>query len=136
MEIDRSLVGRTSDPEVCEVERGAIRRFAEAIGDTEPLHLRGEIAPPSFPTTFRGGLPGLEFDKKRILHAGEEYRHRRPLRAGDVLHVSRRVEDVFVKQGSLGAMTFIVLAAEGRDPFGELVYESRQTIIYRQEAGA
>ncbi len=132
--VDRSLIGRRSEVEVHEVERGAIRRFAAAIGDEAPLHRQGEIAPPTFPTTMRGEIPGLELDKKRILHAGEEYRYRRPLRAGDVLRVVRRVEDVYEKRGSLGPMTFIVLAAEGRDPSGEIVYESRTTIIYRQEA--
>lgn len=131
MEIDQSLVGRSYGPERHEVERGAIRRFAEAIGDREPLHLQGEIAPPTFPTTFRGGVPGLALDKKRILHAGEEYRYRRPIRAGDVLLVVRRVADIYEKRGSLGPMTFIVTAAEGRDTQGELVYESRTTIIYR-----
>ncbi len=131
MEIDRAIVGRTSEPERHEVERGAIRRFARAIGDQEPRHLEGEIAPPTFPTTLRGGVAGLALDKRRILHAGEEYRYRRPIRAGDVLWVVRRVEDVYEKRGSLGPMTFIVTAGEGRDTQGELVYESRSTIIYR-----
>src|SRR5262245_1989166 len=30
-------VGRTGEPRTYEVERGAIRRFAEAIGDSSPL---------------------------------------------------------------------------------------------------
>lgn len=131
MEIDRSLVGRESEPVLYAVERGAIRRFAEAIGDQAPLHRQGEIAPPTFPTTFRGEVPGLELDRKRILHAGEEYRYRRPIRAGDVLRVVRRIEDVFEKEGSLGRMTFIVMSAAGRDQTGQIVYESRTTIIYR-----
>ena len=132
MAVDRSLIGRMSDEETFAVERGAIRRFAQAIGDGEGAHLRGDIAPPTFPTTFRGTLPGLELDRKRILHAGEEYRYRRPLRPGDELRVVRRVEDVFEKEGSLGPMTFIVLAAEARDALGQIVYLSRTTIIYRQ----
>ncbi len=131
MEIDRTLIGRASRVELHEVERGAIRRFAEAIGDREPLHLSGEIAPPTFPTTFHGELPGLALDKKRILHAGEEYRYHRPIRAGDALQVVWRVDDVYEKEGSLGRMTFIVIASEGRDGLGLLVYRSRSTLIYR-----
>ena len=34
--LDKSLIGRESEPLVLEVERGAIRRFAEAIGDATP----------------------------------------------------------------------------------------------------
>ena len=131
MAIDRALVGRTSGPVCWEVEAGAIRRFSAAIGDQEPRHLAGEVAPPTFPTTLRLDVPGARLDKSRILHAGEEYRYRRPIRAGDVLWVERRVEDVYEKQGSLGRMTFIVLAQAGRDESGEVVFESRTTLIYR-----
>lgn len=131
MTIDPSIVGIESEPALYEVERGAIRRFAEAIGDLSPEYLRGEIAPPTFPTTFRGTLPGVELDPKRILHGGEEYEYLRPIRAGDVITVVRRLQDVFEKQGSLGAMTFLIVEAEGRDAQGEPVYRSRSTIIYR-----
>jgi len=37
--LDRSLVGRESDPVVVEVEKGMIRRLAEAIGDANPIHV-------------------------------------------------------------------------------------------------
>lgn len=131
MSIDKSIIGRTSEPTVNEVEKGAIRKFAEAIGDTTPACLAGEIAPPTFPTTFRGRLPGLELDLKRILHGGEEYEYARPIRAGDVLTVTRKLADAYEKEGSLGVMSFYIIEAEGRDTGGELVYKSRSTIIYR-----
>jgi hydroxyacyl-ACP dehydratase HTD2-like protein with hotdog domain len=131
MALDRSIIGHTSEPTVHEVERGAIRKFAEAIGDTTPACVAGEIAPPTFPTTFRGGLARLDLDLKRILHGGEEYEFARPIRAGDLLTVTRRVADAYEKEGSLGVMTFYLIEAEGRDAAGELVYRSRSTIIYR-----
>jgi acyl dehydratase len=37
--LDRSLVGRESEPVVVEVERGMIRRFAEALGDANPIYV-------------------------------------------------------------------------------------------------
>lgn len=131
MALDRSIVGLRSEPAVYEVERGAIRRFAEAIGDPNPAYLRGEIAPPTFPTTFRGALPGVELDPGRILHGNEEYEYLRPIRSGDVIQVVRHVADVFTKEGSLGTMTFLIFEAEGTDARGEIVYRSRSTIIYR-----
>jgi hydroxyacyl-ACP dehydratase HTD2-like protein with hotdog domain len=129
--VHESLKGTSTGPVRWEVERGAIRRFAAAIGDVEPSHARGDVAPPTFPTTLRLDLPAGVIEKSRILHAGEEYRYRRALRAGDVLLVERQVEDVYEKTGSLGRMTFIVLAGTGRDEQGEIVFESRTTLIYR-----
>lgn len=131
MVLDRSLVGRESEPREFEVERGAIRRFAEAIGDLSPAYVAGEIAPPTFPTTFRGPIPGVGLDPKRILHGGEEYEYVRPIRRGDTITVVRRLKDVYTREGSLGTMTFLVIEAEGTDSRGDPVYRSRSTIIYR-----
>ncbi len=131
MAADRSVVGRKAPPETFEVEKGAIRKFAAAIGDETPAFRAGEIAPPTFPTTFRSPLPGLSLDLWRVLHGGEEYVYERPIRAGDVLSVTRSIEDCYEREGRLGTMTFYVVAAEGRDPKGTLVYRSRTTIIYR-----
>ena len=37
--LDKTLIGRESEPTSIEVEKGAIRRFAEALGDANPLAL-------------------------------------------------------------------------------------------------
>ncbi len=130
MALDRSLIGTESEPEVFEVEKGAIRKFAEAIGDPSPVYRRGEVAPPTFPTTFRVRIPGLEsVNPARFIHANEEYTYHRPIRAGDVLTCRRRVEDVFTKQGRLGVMTFVIATIEGRDPAGDLVFTGKSTVI-------
>jgi len=131
MLVDPALKGRALPPERFAVERGAVRRFALAIGDRDPRHLRGDVAPPTFPTTMRGGTAALGVDAARVLHAGEEYRYRRALLAGDELVLTRRVADVFERRGRAGAMTFVVVTAEARDAAGELVFESRTTIICR-----
>lgn len=131
MIFDRSLIGRTSEPMTFEVERGAIRKFAEAIGDPNPAFTRGEVAPPTFPTTFRIPLSGLEIDPKRVLHGGEEYVYERPIGAGDRLTCVRRVADTYVKTGGSGVLNFLVTEQEGRDAEGRLVYRSRTTIIVR-----
>ena len=60
--VSRDLIGRRSDEVLVEVERGAIRKFAEAVGDTTEACLRGEVAPPTFPTTIRIPVPGLTYD--------------------------------------------------------------------------
>jgi hydroxyacyl-ACP dehydratase HTD2-like protein with hotdog domain len=129
--IDPALIGTTSAAETIEVERGAIRKFAKAIGDPNPAYESGEIAPPTFPTTFRVEVPGVDVPRARVLHAGEEYIYERPIRAGDRITCVRRVVDTYVKRGNSGTLNFLVTEQEGRDAEGALVYRCRSTIIVR-----
>jgi len=129
--IDRSLIGLESAEVVFEVERGAIRKFAEALGDPTPAFMRGDLAPPTFPTTFRVPIPGLSIELSRVLHGAEEFRYERPIRAGDRLRCRNRVSDVYERQGRLGHMTFLVTKTEGRDESGGLVFIARHTTILR-----
>jgi len=129
--LSRDLIGRESEVVLFEVERGAIRKFAEAVQDQTPECLRGEIAPPSFPTTFRITIPGLTFDLARVLHGAQEYRYERPLRAGDRVRCRLRVADIYQRKGRLGEMTFLILALEGRDESGTAVFTGTTTAILR-----
>ncbi|HUX86629.1 MAG TPA: MaoC family dehydratase N-terminal domain-containing protein [Chloroflexota bacterium] len=131
MTVDRSIVGATSEPVVFEVERGAIRKLVQAIGDPNPVFQAGDVAPPTFPTTFRVPINGLQLDLSHVLHAGEEYVYERPIRAGDRLTCVRRIADVYVKEGRSGTLTFLVSETEGRDPDGRLVFTARSTVIVR-----
>jgi acyl dehydratase len=125
------LIGRESDVVLFEVERGAIRRFADAVQDQTPACVRGDIAPPTFPTTFRITIPGVSFDLARVLHGAQEYRYQRPLRAGDRVRCRVRVADVYRRQGRLGEMTFLILAIEGTDESGSPVFSGTTTAILR-----
>src|SRR6267378_2389456 len=129
--LSRDLIGRESEVIVFEVERGAIRKFAEAVQDQTPECLRGDVAPPTFPTTFRMTIPGLTFNLARVLHGAQEYRYERPLRAGDRLHCRVRVADLYHRQGRLGDMTFLILAMEGTDESGTAVFTGTTTAILR-----
>ncbi|MFZ5817560.1 MAG: FAS1-like dehydratase domain-containing protein [Bacillota bacterium] len=130
MALDKSFIGLESEAELFEVERGAIRKFAEAIGDPNPVYQRGEVAPPTFPTTFRVKIPGLaDVDPARFIHANEEYVYERPLRAGDRVLCRRKIVDLFEKEGRLGRMTFVVATLEGRDPSGSLIFTGKSTVI-------
>jgi acyl dehydratase len=125
------LIGRESEVVLFEVERGAIRKFAEAVQDQTPACLRGDVAPPTFPTTFRITIPGLTYDLARVLHGAQEYRYQRPLRAGDRVRCRVRVADIYRRQGRLGEMTFLILAMEGRDESGTSVFTGMTTAILR-----
>jgi acyl dehydratase len=129
--LSRDLVGRESAVVLFEVERGAIRKFAEAVQDQTPACLRGDVAPPTFPTTFRIAIPGLTYDLARVLHGAQEYRYERPLRAGDRVRCRVRVADVYQRKGRLGEMTFLILVMDGRDESGTPVFTGTTTAILR-----
>jgi hypothetical protein len=125
------LIGRESEFVVFDVERGAIRKFADAVQDQTPACVRGDVAPPTFPTTFRMTIPGVSFDLARVLHGAQEYQYERPLRAGDRVRCRVRVANVYRRQGSLGEMTFLILAMEGTDESGSSVFTATTTAILR-----
>ncbi len=125
------LIGRESEVVVFEVERGAIRKFADAVQDQTPECVRGDIAPPTFPTTFRMTIPGVTFDLAHVLHGAQEYRYERPLRAGDRVRCRVRVANVYRREGRLGEMTFLILAMDGTDESGSPVFSGTTTAILR-----
>jgi hypothetical protein len=125
------LIGRESEIVVFDLERGAIRKFADAVQDQTPACVRGDVAPPTFPTTFRMTIPGVSFDLARVLHGAQAYQYERPLRAGDRVRCRVRVADVYHRQGRLGEMTFLILALEGTDELGRPVFTGTTTAILR-----
>jgi hypothetical protein len=129
--LSSDLIGRESEAVLFEVERGAIRKFADAVQDQTPECVRGDLAPPTFPTTFRMTIPGLTFDLARVLHGSQEYRYERPLRAGDRVQCRVRVADVFQRKGRLGEMTFLILAMDGTDESGNPIFSGTTTAILR-----
>lgn len=142
MQIDPAVIGSTSEAVLMEVEKGAIRAFAHAIGDENPLFTdeayarehgySSLVAPPTFPTTFRVPIPQVKFELSRVLHGGQEYSYTRPIVAGDVLRCVNQVLDVYEREGKQGGkMTFLVTRVKGEDLDGQLIFTSTSTIILR-----
>jgi len=144
MEVDRSLIGTSTDPYVIEVERGQIRRFAEAVGDSNPMwvdrdYARSQgyddvIAPPTFPVSFQmSGIPvWLEnLDRKRFLAGEQRFDYVRPIRVGDVLTCRMTLVDVEQKEGRSGKMDLILQDVAGVDAEGNEVFKHRRTTVYR-----
>lgn len=143
--LDRTLIGRESEPTVVEVEKGAIRRFAEAIGDPSPLALdeaaaraagfAGLVAPPTFAVALGWSerfRHSLDLGTRSVLHGEQSFEYTRPIVAGDRLTVRSKVADVQERAGASGPMDVIVIEDEGRDDRGELVFRARATFILRR----
>lgn len=142
-EVMRSNIGVESEPIVYEVEKGAIKKFAEAIGDPNPLwqdeeYARksvygGIIAPPTFAISLRHD-PFLDRVKqmaafKRILNGGNDIEYFQPLRPGDIISVTGKVVDIRERAGKAGNMAFMTVELSYRKQDGELAARIRNTII-------
>ena len=143
-EIDRALIGTSAAPFAVDVEKGAIRRFAEAIGDTAAIYFDeaiarsfgypGIVAPPTFPTTFRppskpAWVRGL--DEGRILAGEQGFRYLRPIVAGDCLTCELRLTDVQDKLSSKFSMELMIQDLIVTAPSGDVVCVNRRVVIYR-----
>ncbi|WP_332648563.1 MaoC family dehydratase N-terminal domain-containing protein [Lysinibacillus sp. 54212] len=143
MEVTKEHIGLTTDTFKVDVEQGHIRRFCQAIGDTNPLFLNEEIASQSTyggtiaPLTFPIALSDesvkfpLQLDMRRMLHGEQEFIYYKPLRPGKSYMAQMKVADIYDREGKSGNMQFIVIDTELRDEDGELAVICRMNIIYR-----
>lgn len=142
--LDRNAIGRASPPTLNEVEKGAIRKFAEAIGDYNPIYYDEEyarasgyptiVAPPTFPASFHSAADLRELlgvSIKSLLHAEQSFEYDRPIFAGDRIFVATRVQDVMERTGPAGKMDVAVIEDEGRDEEGNVVFRARRTLVIR-----
>ena len=142
-EMRRQAIGLESEPATIDVERGAIQRFAEAIGDPNPLwndeatarkgRYGGLMAPPTFLRRLILQRPQLPFDPPfhRVLDGGSEWEYFEPVRVGDRITGVNRIIDMSERSGRLGTMLFTVTEATYTNQFGEVVAVQRNTgILY------
>ncbi|MEW6663557.1 MAG: FAS1-like dehydratase domain-containing protein [Bacillota bacterium] len=137
------LIGRSGPLVRNDVEKGAIRTFAIATGENNPLYIDEEyaarttyggiIAPPTFCRTFDyGEIPGLNLPREGMLHGEQEYEYYRFLRPGDVVYCQSRLENVYEKTGRSGRMVFVVMEHTGANENGELYFKGRRVSIIRE----
>jgi acyl dehydratase len=144
----RELIGKTLDTIVFKVEEGAIQRYAQAIGDPNPLFSDPDyasktkygrlLAPPGFtgwPT--KAGRPTeklFAFLVKagapvRILDGGIEFQFIEPIGAGDVLTATSKIAKVAERETKLGKTMFTTAEVTYVDQKGNVVLKSWATII-------
>ena len=145
--MDASLEGRTGQPFTMAVELGKIREFVRATKSKNPAY-DGEVGDAVLtPATFlmtsafwqrpeHSPLSGVKLNWHRILHGEQEFVfHGPPPRAGDVLIGVARIDKVYEKPGKRGgSMTFLEQVIEYRDGDGQLVAETRSTLIEKSKS--
>ena len=152
----KQYIGEAGQPIVREVESGAIRRYAQAVGNNNPLYYDNDyafesrygsiIAPPGFfgwpmkPTSSSTGLPDIvvsiqatlaEGGFGRILDGGISYEFHLPIRSGDKLVASTKVENFTEKESKSGPMIICNLETIYINQNGDLVTKASQTFIAR-----
>jgi hypothetical protein len=136
----KHLIGKRSNKVKNVVERGLVKRFAEAIGDLHPIYIEGtvgensqygvNIAPPTFPRVFDyGKIEGLKLPEKGLIHGEQIYHYERPLQVGEELNCYSVVKDYYEKNGSSGSMAFLVVTRYGEDLKGNIIFIEEMTTI-------
>jgi acyl dehydratase len=152
------LIGKADPPGIFEVEKGAIKKYADAIGDRNPLFWDEEfarstrygslIAPPGYfgwPTKWTEPMPlispGGMMDVLTaimtkdghpfILDGGGEVEYKSPIRPGDVIAASNKLLDIREKETQGAKMYFCVFENIFLNQNGALVMKELHTIIFR-----
>lgn len=148
----RKYIGRVDPPYVREVEGGAVRRYADAVGNDNPLYhdedyakktrYGGIISPPGFfgwpvhtEPSSESVLAAMAAVEKagfpRLLDGGIVYDFFRPVRPGDKLIVYMKVKDITERETKGGVMIVMELEANYLNENGDPIARSCQTLIRR-----
>jgi len=128
----QSLLNVTFGPEVYEIEKGWLKRFAEAIGDPNPRWLRE--ATPTFPAVL---LPAELIHRlfnartrlTRLLNGASELEYYAPIAAGDVISVTGSLTRLRQTQGKEGTTLFMFTEVTCTNQRGEVVVRGKNTYI-------
>jgi acyl dehydratase len=149
MALNQALVGKTYEQIDYTVERDAVNRFADAIGEQDPIYRDPEaakaagyaeqVAPPTFITVIQIMTSGqvvldqeLGLDYSRVVHGEQAYRYERPLVVGDVIKATPRLATIETRRSN----EFLTITSEVHDANGDLVITTRSTLISRGTGGS
>ena len=118
MMVDKDVIGRTWPDKTITVERGALRFFAEATHEPDPIFSdeaaakqAGHPALPVPPTYFftldllapadSFWLEDLGVDLSKVLHAEQSFEYDRLVYAGETVTIRTRISDAYDKKNGL-----------------------------------
>lgn len=144
--LDRSLIGQALSSHEALVERGRLRFFAKAIGETDPMYTDEAAAqaaghaslpvPPTFlfclemeqPDPF-AWLSRVGLDLARVLHGEQLFSYHAMAYAGETLRFESRIADIYDKKG--GALEFLVKETRVSNRQGVHIADLRSVIVQR-----
>jgi acyl dehydratase len=144
--IDRKFIGTSLPKAVLEIEKGRLRFFAKAIGETDPIYTdevaakaAGHLSLPAPPTfifaaeldadTLMPALKSIGVNLDRMLHGEQRFTYFAPICAGDTITVDSKFTDIYDKKN--GALEFLVKESTVTNQHGKRVAEMRSVIVIR-----
>ena len=134
MPLDTTAAGKTYEPKTYAVGREKVREYANAVGESNPVHLDVEaaraagyadvVAPPMFAVVYCGRAitpalfdPDVGIDFPNMLHAGQEFAWGALVVAGDEITTTTTVKGISERS----SMRFYEFETESRNAQGEPV---------------
>lgn len=141
----KELIGKESNRVKNRIERGAVKKFAVAIGDPHLIYVgeeygeksryKGNIAPPTFPIVLDYGIiEGLQLPGIGLIHGEQTFHYERPLMVEEEIFCFSKLTNYVEKKGTLGSMGILVLESYGEDRHGKMIFSSKETIILTDAA--
>jgi acyl dehydratase len=144
--IDKRHIGHTLPRYTVDVEKGRLRFFAKAIGQTDPVYSDDAAArdaghpalpvPPTFLFCLEMDSPNpaavrelLGIDIGRVLHGEQHFTYHAMAYAGDRLSFEQRIADIYDKKN--GALEFVVRETRVTNQHGALVAALRGVTVVR-----
>ncbi len=144
--IDHKFIGYRQPSFEAEVEKGRLRLFAKAIGETDPIYFdeqaaraAGHASLPVPPTFFfclemeradpYDWFHELGMPLGQVLHGEQSFTYHRTAYAGETLTFSAELLDIYEKKN--GALQFLVQRNFVSDASGTPVAEFDRTVVIR-----
>ena len=116
MPVDTKAAGKTYEPKTYAVGREKVREYANAVGETNPVHLDVEaargagyadvVAPPMFAVVYSAPAmapavldPEVGINLAMMVHGGQEFEWGKPVVAGDEITTTASVKDISERDG-------------------------------------
>ncbi len=146
--IDKKYIGARLKPHTVEVEKGQLRTFARATGQTDPVYMdeaaareaghRSLPVPPTFLFCLEMASPHameiyelLGIDYARVLHGEQHFVYHQMVFAGDTLSFERRIADIYDRKE--GALEFVIWESRVEAGNGRHVADLRSVMVVRHE---
>ena len=144
MAVKTDAVGKEFPSAEYEVGREKIREFANAVGETSPVHqdrgaaeeagFRDVVAPPMFCVVYSAPAmgpvildPAVGINLATMLHGSQEFEWDEPVCSGDVITTTPTCKEIYEKDGK----GFYVFESVSRNQGGQEVVRGTWTNIVR-----
>ena len=146
MPLDTQHIGHRFTPYSVEVEKGRLKFFAKAIGQTDAVYTDEAAAraaghpalpvPPTFLFCLEMEAPNpgairdlLDMPVPKILHGEQRFDYHAMAYAGDTLTFEQRIDDIYAKKG--GLLEFVVRHTRVTNQHGQHIADLTGTTVVR-----